>query len=514
MKQKKLWMLAAILACGFSFTSCSPDNDDNPVIAPDEPQQQLADYTIIFYGHGGGNLDVDLLRNINQFYLSDTESRKNVNICAQYKFSTLKGLQSSYEDYKAEADPNDPKDVEFIESIKSLYPYAGKTSRFVVGQDATLSDVDAAITGNFIGPDNADITRSDSLTNFINWAVEKCPARKYILIMGDHGGGYLPHAELPAADARQTRGLVYDDGHNGSHFTAKTFAQAISRAAVRPSVVYCDACLMNTAEYQFELAPVTDYLVLSTFLVPGMGGNYTELVNALSDNADNLEQALIRYVKFSVDAWDKDPESHYHDMSIYRTDGIDAFGAALKTFTDCLIDAYQNGDDKVRAQIDEITANAYRVEEDQPEYDLMNYVFGLTAALPDVFGPAFGDLVDRFYNHCFVLQQSSKWLEENGHTVSLSVLLSCQGHFITKKSDNYYLYDADGIRYKLKNGERTGKGTSWGSTLDATYGQLRFDQLTGWSRWLRLNQQEPNPESFVDYHNFTSYTWSDNIGQE
>ena len=52
------WMLAATLVCGASvFTSCSSDSDDNPVINPDEPQQQLADYTIIFYGHGGSNLD-------------------------------------------------------------------------------------------------------------------------------------------------------------------------------------------------------------------------------------------------------------------------------------------------------------------------------------------------------------------------------------------------------------------------------------------------------------------------
>ena len=43
------WVLAAILVCGASvFTSCSSDNDDNPVINPDEPQQQLADYTIIY----------------------------------------------------------------------------------------------------------------------------------------------------------------------------------------------------------------------------------------------------------------------------------------------------------------------------------------------------------------------------------------------------------------------------------------------------------------------------------
>ena len=35
MKQLKLWMLAAILTCGATvFTSCTSDNDDNPVPEP------------------------------------------------------------------------------------------------------------------------------------------------------------------------------------------------------------------------------------------------------------------------------------------------------------------------------------------------------------------------------------------------------------------------------------------------------------------------------------------------
>ena len=105
------WVLAATLVCGASvFTSCSSDNDDNPVINPDEPQQQLADYTIIYYGHGGADLDMYLLRNIKQFFLSDTESRKNVSICAQYKYSTLKNIQGFYESRKGMIDPNDPED--------------------------------------------------------------------------------------------------------------------------------------------------------------------------------------------------------------------------------------------------------------------------------------------------------------------------------------------------------------------------------------------------------------------
>jgi len=521
MKTRKImkWVLAAILISGASvFTSCSSDNDDNPVINPDEPQQQLADYTIIYYGHGGGNLDMNLLRNIKQFFQSDTESRKNVSICAQYKYSTLKNIQGLYESRKGKIDPNDPEDVERLESIKNLYPYAGKTTRFVVAQDADTDEAgEAAITGGFMGPDNADITRADSLTNFINWAAKTCPARKYILIVSDHGGGYQPNDELPSANAaaRQTRGVIYDDG-NSHHFTAKTFAQAISQASVRPSVVYCDACLMNTVEYHFELAPLTDYLVLSTFTVPGIGGNYKELVEALSDNPDNLEEALKRFAKSSVSAWDNMVNKKYCDMSIYRTAGIEAFGAALKTFTDRLVDAYQNGGDEVRAKIDEVTANAYRIDGTRPEFDLMNYLASLYMALPnEFFGDAYITLADKAYNDYIVQQQNSKWLVENGHTVSLSVLLGCQGHYIIKGTEEIlYILDADGKVYQPLDDEDFGARKvlgSWGSTLDATYGQLRFDQITGWSRWLKLNQQEPNLKCFVEPY---TTTWSGPKGRK
>ena len=170
MRRIMQWVLAATLVCGASvFTSCSSDNDDNPVINPDEPQQQLADYTIIYYGHGGGNLDMNLLRNIKQFFQSDTESRKNVSICAQYKYSTLKNIQGFYESHKGMIDPNNPEDVEMLENIKNLYPYAGKTTRFVVVQDADTDEAgEAVITSNFIGPDISTMTTSLSAAGMVD----------------------------------------------------------------------------------------------------------------------------------------------------------------------------------------------------------------------------------------------------------------------------------------------------------------------------------------------------------
>ena len=79
----------------------------------------------------------------------------------------------------------------------------------------------------------------------------------YTIIYYGHGGGNRPDDDLPQAAAARTRGVVYDDAHN-THFTVKSLAQAISAAKVRPAAVYLDACLMNAAEYRFELAPHTD----------------------------------------------------------------------------------------------------------------------------------------------------------------------------------------------------------------------------------------------------------------
>ena len=61
------WVMAATLVCGLSvFTACN--SDDNAVDSIDPNESEMADYAILFYGYGGGNLDYDILNNIKQFY--------------------------------------------------------------------------------------------------------------------------------------------------------------------------------------------------------------------------------------------------------------------------------------------------------------------------------------------------------------------------------------------------------------------------------------------------------------
>ena len=550
-------IIFAIIAA-VTFTACA-DRNDNPV-TPDTPQQpeELADYTIIYYGHGGGNLDVLLMQNIMDFSFADEEAYKNVNICAQYKFSSLKSMEALYEELAEEVDPNDPEMVKELEGFKTYYPFASKTMRFIANRaegDIEGGEIDdddddetpmEADMNAFYGEDNADIANPDSLTNFINWAASVKPAKKYILVLSDHGGGYRPDDDMPQGAAGRTRGVIYDDAHD-THFTVKSLAQAISAAKVRPAAVYLDACLMNSAEYLFELAPLTDYYVASTFLVPGLGGDYISLINALSQNPNDMEKALSTFANVTVSKWeqgegegelededgddvfkkivrkvlkkshrltqtkdlndedygedessDDEERPELFDMSVIRTADLDALGTELRKFTDKLVEAYQSGDEQVKTKIDFCTENAYKVCEDLPYYDLFYYIESLCIAVPEVFDLSELSPLVAAYDKIMVYQQSCEWLEENETAVDLSVLLGCDGHYSVFDSMGKAVFYPDGmLAYFFANMYPI--ADNWGSTLDATYGQLRFEQLTGWSRWLKVNQQEPNEECHTGF---------------
>ena len=70
-----LWVMAATLSfCGAMITSCT--TSDNPV--PTDPaQQELADYAILFYGHGSDpSLDYCIVENLSQLYAAETTRRQ------------------------------------------------------------------------------------------------------------------------------------------------------------------------------------------------------------------------------------------------------------------------------------------------------------------------------------------------------------------------------------------------------------------------------------------------------
>jgi hypothetical protein len=501
---KKIMMtLAAVLCCAMTmtvFTACS--EDDNPV-TPLESEKELAEYTIMFYTSGAGDIDGAMLGLLKNFYNANPEVYKKVNVVVQFKFSTAENLSKS---------PYGAAGSEFCTTFGS------KTVRWTVdpAKDATQ---EAFNENNFYGADNADVTCADSLTNFINWAAQKCPAKKYMLIVADHGGGYIPIAELPeTVAARATRGILADDGNNHKTLTVHSLGRGIKNANVRLQTVYMLACMMNNMEYQFELKDLCDYVIASTYSMPGNGGAMDVLVEQLSQPNVDIEHALDEYIKADVkswEAWIENPETtvFYTDLTLTRTSNINKLGTMMRQFVDRLCETYTSGTEAQKQAIDSCTARAVKVQENYPYYDVAKYMSSIMSALPEVYDISFYNQMEETFNSCIAAQYYSTYLTAHNYMVDYSVLLGAAGahnYLMWNKNPETgdmtpmggLLLDDNGEKYqfalvptdnpqsyKIENMTLVG---NWGGTLANTYEQLAFDKAVGWTRWLRLNSQWPN----------------------
>ena len=507
MRKIRYFILATILTlCGASvFTSCSDDDSDS-TDSPDSPE--LADYTILLYATGGGNLDDAIVENIQQFYAANPASYDKVKIAVQYKFSTEKDMEKLSESIQKNGTKDDL--ASFQGWLKVWKDRLGKTYRFTL-DSSKKSEVQLGAE-SLHASTNCHIANPDSLTNFINWAAKACPAKHYVLILGDHGCGYEPHDDLPYTSAANTRGVIYDSetGYKKTeHLTLKSLKHAIASADVKPQVIYYDACLMNSLEYWFEMKDECDYIIASSFLVPGMGGNYTILTDLLANCHEDIESALRNYDKACVERWnesEKDVEKSYFDMTVIRTSGLNAYGKKIRTFTDKLLEAYQSGDE-TRKRIDQVTSFALKIYTDEPYYDMLVYAMTQAKVAPDFLKTPYDEMQLCFDNECLVAHQTSDYLSTEG--ITGSVLLGWEGQYESilwdlDKDEKLYMavetiYKPDGTAIEIYYEENTPPiEYNWGSTFADTYEQTTFDKATGWSRWIRTNKQRPDTMSPFD----------------
>ena len=510
MKQTfKLWMLLVPMALG--ITSCTVSVIDDPV-TPINPGN-LAEYTILYYANGGSNVDQCVLPMVEDFYKASANAYKKVNVVVQYKFSTAENLKKQYDNQDHEP---------FADRFDDTYrQYFGSRSvRWTIDPAKTMDD-QMKDPVNLYGAENADCTCPDSLTNFINWAVKAYPAKKYMLVMNDHGHGYRPDEDLPDDVPLMTRGVIFDDGHlladgTKKHFTVKNFTRAIRSANVRFETIYMLACLMNNFEYLFEMKDLCDYIIASTYTMPAAGGALNVLPEQLSQPSVNVEAALTAYCQADVESWDEawgitEDTPVYTDLTVTRTAALDPLGLVMREFTDRLCNAYQNGTNEQRQKIDDCTADAVKIQMDNPYYDGAKYMTSIMEALPEVYGDNFFQNMKNHFNNVLVSQHRSKYLESHHYQVDYSILLGVLGSYsvLTWQQDentntwtllSRKRYCDDGKTYvsDYTHGENSLSESEaqpsdpWSSTLADTFEQLEFDHLVGWSRWLRLNHKEPS----------------------
>ena len=539
---KKILMATAaitLMTMTTVFTACSIDKVDNPVNPTVDPEEELADATILWYGCGGGNVDAAILDDFHKFYKAKPESFDRVNVVAQYKTSLYPTVYSKidYETVVQWADETsklmseeEMENLDWMHYFLLCHPKAGESYRFVVDPKKTLRK--QLLETEPYGEKNADITNPDSLTNFINWAAKNYPAKRYILVMADHGGGYLPHADLAEATSSprsraQRRGLIYDDGYNGKCFSAKSFARGVRNASVHVDGIVAYLCLMNNLEFLYDVKDVTDYIAGSTYVMWGGGSAFYAIADNFAAGQDT-ETALSNFLDTNMDNWDaefyqstKPDDPLYYDFTLTKTSRLNDLAPVLREFTDRLVNTYQNGTEDQRARIDLCTANAMKVYNNYPLYDMGRYIESLFYELPDVYDQTFASSLITAFNSCIVKQRHSKYLTEHDFEVDYSMMLGCKGTYVVYKYEGNgagsklkgaYVYYSDGkreyYRYVDDGGDSSDgnlahyeldKTETWPSTFANTYEMTTFDKLVGWSRWMYLNPTPPpawSPSSF------------------
>ena len=539
--KKNLMATAAITLMTMTtvFTACSIDKVDNPVNPTVDPEEELADATILWYGTGGGNVDVAILEDFHKFYKAKPESFDRVNVVAQYKTSLNPTVynQIDYETVVQWADytsklmsEEEMENVDLVNYFLLCHPKAGESYRFVVDPKKTLRK--QLLETEPYGEKNADITNPDSLTNFINWAAKNYPAKRYILVMADHGGGYLPHHDLADAtssplSSAQRRGLIYDDGYNDKCFSAKSFARGVRNASVHIDGIVAYLCLMNNLEFLYDVKDVTDYIAGSTYVMWGGGSALYAIVDNFAAGQDT-ETALSNFIDANMDSWDAEfyqstnpDDPLYYDFTLTKTSRLNDLAPVLEEFTDRLVNTYQNGTEDQRARIDSCTANAMKVYNYYPFYDMGRYIESLFYELPDVYDQTFASSMITAFNSCIVRQRHSKYLTEHHFEVDYSMMLGCEGTYVVYRYEGdgagskligAYVYYSDGkleyYRYVDEGGDSSDgnlahyeleKTDTWPSTFANTYELTTFDKLVGWSRWMYLNPTPPpawSPSSF------------------
>ncbi|PKO15771.1 MAG: hypothetical protein CVU39_09615 [Chloroflexi bacterium HGW-Chloroflexi-10] len=147
------------------------------------------------------------------------------------------------------------------------------TKRFLVLQD---DDLDSIASEEIEDLGEADMGDWNTLVDFGAWAIENYPADKYVLILSDHGAGWLG-------------GWNDDMPNEGSQLSLKNIDEALGSIIDQTGIdsfefIGFDACLMGQLEVFSTIAPHSRYAVASEETEPSLGWAYAEFLRTISEN--------------------------------------------------------------------------------------------------------------------------------------------------------------------------------------------------------------------------------------
>jgi hypothetical protein len=269
------------------------------------------------------------------------------------------------------------------------------TLRFKLGKGMTPTVSDALSPSESELPKKKEINMGDprALASFVEWARRKYPARQYMLVLWDHGDGWVERHSVRSKRRSRAERAIRIDNFNAANALRKArgaaalplnfslnqtldaphrsisldvsnkdrlFMREVQAAleglspSARLNVLGFDACLMQMVENGFAMRRVADVMVGSEELEPGDGWQYDDWLPALmADPAMDAVTLGRRLVSSYRDTYSE----------IDRTTTLSAVNLSANRMEN-LADAISELGDALRANLDVDLTNIKRARKD------------------------------------------------------------------------------------------------------------------------------------------------------
>lgn len=489
-KTVRILALAALMAvlvpsCNKTTAEQTGGNgtDDSGKTDPVPAPSAKADYTILFYGIGGGDLDLNDEQTIMDMARSLPKENSNVRIVAEYKYSGEDGVKKS----EKESDG------------LTISGKAGQVYRFEItpgiaaskGANKYLSLPGSAAYGNQQG--KAEMFQPDSIASFIKYAVKQAPAGQYLLFISGHGNGYSLSDDLPL----NTKATAYDD-NGGKGISMYAIKEGIKRSGSQIAVLGFQSCEMGQLEVVAELQGAASYMMASGHSINDLG--YNEMLDAMLDG-ETFQVCMKELVLGSLKA-NLPKKGGNMNFSLTDLNKVGPFLNALKDITAYLC---THKTDNLNGYL-AAAGKTYQYDKEDSKFDIFDYLcfLGTEVYSQDDNYKALLKKVRETLEAAQPIHYNSLDCKDDDYyeRLSYSVTLGAQG-YLAEYSDKGHRQIArakNGDTYRLKMnvvGQLVNQEpeTAW----DKTYQLTTFDKTVGWSKWFAVNPAFPrnNPPFYL-----------------
>lgn len=440
---------------------------------------QPAKHTVFVYGNAGGTMDTYIEYGFWERAKEFLTDHNNVRVICFYKY----GKDQSEYGKQFSGKYAEPGDIVWFELNDQTDLNKIKEDGF---QAHGLGDLAKLL----------QICNPNTMRLFLECSSLQCPAESYSLAIWGHGDGFSPMEDVPGKYQveeifqAKTRGVMTDEWLKGEWMDMYEMYDAVKAAGIdRLNTLYFHNCFMGNIESLTQVREFADYIVASAHVLCSDGQILTEFVRGLVETG-NAEEAAGLMFERCTPTWqngymeESDENSPNNgDFKMIRMDKFDAIIDASKQLCDRIMALYPTQ----KYAIDRATRGVYRyspvvrfedmvVEYVHSFFDIANYAQLLAKESGDTELKAISAAMDQAFKEAFVHYRDISNSKEHLDHYTLSVCLL-----------NHDIYVND---FK-----------SWNPLIEYNYNegyeQCDFHKLTGWGRWLNMNQQsvDSNPET-------------------